>query len=120
MRFRALRVLQTNPNMSHKELAQHLGVSAGAVNYCLRALIEKGMIKVENFRASDKRLRYAYLLTPRGVAEKTALTGRFLRRKLEEYDALRAEIDAIRSEAADLVPGSRDGKIPTSNSGSIN
>lgn len=95
LRFRVLRVLQNSPELSQREIAGELGVSLGAINYCLRALIDKGQVKVRNFRASDKKLRYAYILTPRGISAKTHLTAGFLKRKLAEYEALKAEIDAI-------------------------
>ncbi len=68
------------------------------MNYCLRALIEKGQVKVQNFRASNNKLRYAYILTPQGLAEKSRLTRKFLKRKLAEYEELKAEIEAIESE----------------------
>ncbi|MGJ8555923.1 MAG: MarR family EPS-associated transcriptional regulator [Sulfitobacter geojensis] len=96
--FRVLRVLSDRPGLSQREIAQELGVSLGAVNYCLRALVEKGQIKVQNFRASDNKLRYAYILTPRGIAQKAQLTGAFLKRKIAEYEALKAEIEAVKSE----------------------
>jgi EPS-associated MarR family transcriptional regulator len=96
--FRVLRVLNDRPGLSQREIAQELGVSLGAVNYCLRALVEKGQIKVQNFRASDNKLRYAYILTPRGMAQKAQLTGAFLKRKIAEYEALKAEIEAVKSE----------------------
>lgn len=99
LRFRVLQLLQENPEMSQREISAALGVSFGGVNYCLQALAEKGMIKIRNFRASNNKLRYAYVLTPQGIAEKTALTGRFLRRKMAEYEALKAEIEAVRAEA---------------------
>jgi len=74
-------------------------VSLGAVNYCLKALIERGLVKAGNFSASDNKLGYAYLLTPSGVAEKVQLTSRFLARKQAEYDALRVEIETLSREA---------------------
>lgn len=95
VRFRVLRVLEGNPDLSQRQIAGELGVSVGSVNYCLNALIEKGQIKVRNFRSSDNKLRYAYILTPRGVAEKARLTGAFLKRKMAEYEALKAEIEAL-------------------------
>ncbi len=95
VRFRVLRVLQNDPGLSQRQIAVALGVSLGAVNYCLRALTEKGQIKVRNFRSSNNKLRYAYILTPSGVAEKARLTGAFLKRKVVEYDALKAEIEAF-------------------------
>lgn len=84
--------------MSHREIARALGVSSGGVNYCMNALIEKGLLKVRNFREADNKLRYAYVLTPEGLKEKTRLTGRFLQRKLEEYEALKAEIASVMKE----------------------
>ena len=95
-RFRVLRLLQESPTVSQRDIANALGISLGGVNYCLNALVEKGFIKMRNFQeANDKRM-YVYLLTPKGIAEKTALTGRFLRRKMQEYEALKAEIEAVR------------------------
>ena len=98
MRFRVMRALEQDPKMSQRDLARALGVSLGGVNYCLKALIEKGAIKVENFRASDNKMRYAYVLTPDGVGERARLTKRFLQRKIREYDALKAEIDGLQVE----------------------
>jgi len=95
VRFRVLRVLEDNPDLSQRQIASELGVNVGAVNYCLNALIEKGQIKVRDLRSSDNKLRYAYILTPRDVAEKTRLTGAFLRRKMAEYEALKADIEAL-------------------------
>ena len=106
-RFRILRLLESDPKMSQRALSRELGISLGAVNFCLNALIEKGHLKVSNFRASNKKPSYAYLLTPKGVTEKAALTGRFLQRKLEEYDALKAEIESLQEDlelGADMGP----------------
>jgi len=97
-RFRLLRLLEDEPELSQREISQRLGVSLGGVNYVLRALVEKGLLKVRNFRASDNKLRYAYVLTPRGIDAKARLTAGFLRRKMAEYDALRAEIEALGGE----------------------
>lgn len=101
--FRVMRLLQDNPDLTQRELAEKLGVSVGALNYCLKALIDKGWVKMHNFSQSKNKFGYVYLLTPRGVAEKAALTGRFLKRKLGEYDALKAEIAALRREVGDAV-----------------
>ena len=98
--FRVMRTIAINPAYSQRDIARLLGISLGAVNYCLRALIEVGFVKVKNFRASDSKMRYAYILTPKGAAEKAALTGAFLQRKLREYEALKAEIEAVQVEAA--------------------
>ena len=92
--------------MSQRELAEAVGVSVGGTHYVLNALIEKGLVKLGNFSAAEDKRRYAYILTPKGIAEKTALTHRFLARKLEEYKALRVEIDALSSE----IEG--DAKLP--------
>ena len=100
VRFRVLRVLQDRPYLSQRQIAVELGVSLGAVNYCLRALTEKGQVKVSNFRSSNNKLRYAYILTPRGVAEKAHLTSAFLKRKMAEYEALKAEIEALRQDVS--------------------
>ncbi len=105
MQFRVLRMLDGNPELSQRQIAGELKISLGAVNYCLGALIEKGQIKVRNFRSSDNKLRYAYILTPRGVSEKARLTGAFLKRKMAEYEALKAEIDALAAEQAALERG---------------
>ena len=98
--FRILRKLEENPNLTQRELAQSLGLSLGGLNYCLQALLEKGAVKMHNFQTSQRKVAYAYLLTPSGITEKAALTGRFLKRKMEEYEALKAEIDALQLEAA--------------------
>ncbi|TSA40698.1 MAG: MarR family EPS-associated transcriptional regulator [Methylococcaceae bacterium] len=96
--YRVMRLLEENPDMTQRELAECLGVSVGGLNYCLKALIEKGWVKMHNFSHSKNKFGYMYLLTPSGIAEKSALTSRFLKRKLEEYDALKAEIEALQTE----------------------
>lgn len=93
-----MRILQENPDLTQRELAQELGVSVGGLNYCLKALMEKGWVKVQNFSQSKNKFGYVYILTPGGIAEKAALTTRFLKRKMEEYESLRAEIEALREE----------------------
>jgi EPS-associated MarR family transcriptional regulator len=98
-RFQILRLLHENPDLTQRELGERVGVSLGAVNYCLKALIERGLVKAGNFSKSPNKLGYAYVLTPAGIAEKTVLTGRFLARKKAEYEALRAEIEALSREA---------------------
>ena len=96
----AMRLLETNPEMTQRELAEALGVSLGAANYCLKALVQKGWVKLENFQGNPNKLGYLYLLTPMGLAAKTSLTARFLRRKLKEYETLKAEIDSLRKEVS--------------------
>jgi EPS-associated MarR family transcriptional regulator len=99
--FRVLRLLQSNPQMNQRDLAAAAGVSLGKTNYCINALLDKGLIKVQNFKSSKRKLAYAYLLTPAGIAEKAALTQRFLKRKVEEYEVLKAEIESLQQEASD-------------------
>ena len=101
--FRIMRILQENPDLTQRELANHLGISLGGLNYCLNALIDKGLVKMQNFQNSKNKFSYVYLLTPQGVAEKVAMTSRFLGRKIEEYEALKVEINALKSEMD--VPG---------------
>jgi EPS-associated MarR family transcriptional regulator len=97
--FRIMRILQENPDLTQRELAEKLGMSVGGLNYCLNALIDKGFVKMQNFSNSKNKFKYVYLLTPMGIAEKAALTTRFLSRKIEEYEALKLEIAALKSEA---------------------
>ena len=102
--FRVLALLEGNPNISQRDLARALGVSLGGVNYSLHALVDRGMIKVQSFSRSECKSAYAYMLTPQGLAEKAKLTARFLRRKMDEYEALKAEIESLqRLIATDLV-----------------
>lgn len=98
LQFNVMRLLETNPQMSQRELSKSLGVSLGGVNYCLNALAAKGSIKKQNFRNNKNKWVYAYLLTPQGLAEKTALTGSFLKRKMREYQLLKEEIEALNKE----------------------
>ena len=93
--FRVLRLLQDNPEMSQRDLAEAVGGSVGGIHYVLNALIDKGMVKLGNFTAAEDKRRYAYVLTPKGIAQKAALTRAFLVRKMEEYEALREEIEAL-------------------------
>ena len=99
--FRIMRLLQDNPDLTQRELADQLGMSVGGLNYCLKALIDKGFVKMANFSKSKNKFKYVYLLTPQGIAEKVALTTRFLKRKMEEYDALKNEIEALKAEVGD-------------------
>ena len=99
--FRVLRLLQDNPEMSQRELADAVGISVGGTHYVLNALIEKGFVKLGNFTASEDKRRYAYVLTPQGIARKAALTRAFLARKMEEYEALKEEIEALQSDLKD-------------------
>ena len=104
--FRVLSLLANNPDMSQRDLAKALGISLGGINYSLRALIDRGMVKAQNFSKSDRKLAYAYVLTPQGLAEKTKLTGNFLARKMQEYEALRKEIESLQQLTSGEVPPS--------------
>jgi EPS-associated MarR family transcriptional regulator len=102
--FWVLKYIQENPEITQRELAQALGISLGGVNYCLKALVDKGWVKLHNFSANTNKLQYAYLLTPHGVAEKSALTARFLKRKMEEYESLKAEIETLKADMGQGKP----------------
>ena len=95
IRFRVLRLLQARPELTQREIARELGVSLGGVNFCLRALVDRGLVKIRNFQNSKNRTAYLYLLTPKGIRAKMALTEAFLKRRLAEYRALRTEIQAL-------------------------
>jgi len=97
-RLQLLKLLQDQPQMSQRDLAQAMGVSLGKANYCLKALMEKGLVKFGNFRKNPDKREYAYLLTPAGLEEKTRITMAFLRRKVEEYEALEKEIEQLRGD----------------------
>ena len=98
VRYRLLKLLEPNPALSQREVARELGISLGKVNYCLRALVDKGWIKAANFKNSRNKSAYMYLLTPRGIEAKARVTADFLRYKLQEHKTLAAEIDQIRGE----------------------
>jgi EPS-associated MarR family transcriptional regulator len=109
--FRVLRLLQDNPDITQREMAKQLGVSTSGLNYCLKALIDKGWVKVQNFSQSKNKFGYVYVLTPLGIAEKVALTGRFLGRKMREYERIRAEIEALRGEMGEFVARSETSDV---------
>lgn len=98
-RYKLFKLLETSPELSQREVARELGVSLGKVNYCLRALIARGWVKVSNFTNSKKRSAYMYLLTARGIEEKSRVTARFLQFKMREYELLKSEIEEIRDRA---------------------
>ena len=108
-RFRVLRLLEENPAMSVREIASAVGVSNGFAYYCLNALVDKGLVKLGNFTASEHKGRYAYILTPHGIREKSVLAARFLRRKMQEYEDLRCEIERLQQEVAGV--GSEGGGL---------
>ncbi len=107
-RYQLLKLLTEHPESTQRELAAAMGISLGKANYCIKALIEKGLVKTDNFRRNPNKGIYAYLLTPEGVQEKARVTVRFLHRKMAEYDALQAEIAALRREVDDLAASGLD------------
>jgi EPS-associated MarR family transcriptional regulator len=96
--FRLMKILEANPDLSQRQMGKLLGISFGGINYCLNALVAKGLVKIENFSHNQNKFGYVYLLTPSGIAERAALTGTFLKRKMEEYEALKLEITMLKSE----------------------
>jgi EPS-associated MarR family transcriptional regulator len=108
-RYKILKLVETNPEISQRELAKNLGVSLGKANFCLKALIEVGLLKVTNFRNSQNKLAYMYLLTPTGLEEKSSITVRFLKAKVQEYELLQEEIRVLlqetKSETKFDIPG---------------
>ena len=98
VRLRIMRLISENPELSTRQIAAEVGVSNGSAYYVLTALVQKGFVKLENFRQNPRKGQYAYLLTPRGIREKSLLTHRFIDRKKQEYERLRAEIEALEDE----------------------
>jgi EPS-associated MarR family transcriptional regulator len=106
--FRVMWLLEANPDMSQRDLAAHVGISLGSLNYCLKTLMDKGFVKLENFQNSKHKFKYVYILTPAGIVQKVALTGRFLKRKMQEYEALKAEIEGLETQLSARQGGSRE------------
>ena len=109
VRYRLLTHLARHPDASQRELASELGISLGKVNYCLHALMEKGLVKARNFKNSRNKSAYAYILTRKGLEEKIDVTSSFLRRKLAEYDDIAAEIERLTAEVR-IMTEARDTK----------
>ncbi len=103
--FRVLHLIEQRPDASQREIAEHLGVSLGAINYCLRALLEKGHLKLANFKASKNKLGYVYVLTPDGIAQRALLAAGFIARKRAEYEAIQAELELLCSEFGEELSG---------------
>ena len=104
LRYQLLTLLEANPDITQRQLAEELGISLGKANYCLRALMDKGWVKVRKFKENPNKKAYAYLLTPKGIEEKARVGIRFLKRKIQEYDALVREIEELRQEVAEMNP----------------
>lgn len=98
IQYRVLKIVEANPEITQRELADELGVSLGKANYCIKALVDKGWVKMQNFSQSKNKFGYVYLLTPKGLKEKSALTARFLKSKIEEYEELKNVIKALKKE----------------------
>ena len=103
VRYRLLNYLSQHPDASQRDLARELGISLGKVNYCLHALIGKGLVKARNFTNSRNKAAYAYILTKKGIEEKISVTTAFLRRKIEEYDTIAGEIERLRAEVLSMT-----------------
>jgi EPS-associated MarR family transcriptional regulator len=105
IQFEVLRRLHRSEKVSQRTLAKDLGVGLGTINFCFQALVDKGLVKIQNFSRNNNKLRYAYLLTPAGVAEKSRLTADLLGRKVAEYEALQVEIEALKAEMNSVTGG---------------
>ena len=105
--FRLMRILEANSDLSQCEMGKALGISFGGIYYCLNALVAKGLVKIENFSQNQNKFGYVYLLTPSGIAEKAAMTSRFLNCKMEEYEALKVDIATLKSEIDTKNPENR-------------
>ncbi|PLX50518.1 MAG: MarR family EPS-associated transcriptional regulator [Desulfobulbaceae bacterium] len=99
-RYRILKIIQEQPQISQRDLARIMGISLGKANYCLQALVKVGMVKIKNFRNSHNKSAYLYKLTPRGIEEKAQVTQAFLKRKLAEYEIIRQEIAELKADVA--------------------
>lgn len=99
--FRVLRLLEVRPDASQREIAEQLGVSLGAINFCIKALVDKGHLKLANFKASKNKLGYVYILTPEGIAHRAHLAAGFIKRKMSEFEAIQAELAQLRAEFAE-------------------
>jgi len=103
IRLDLLRRLEINPEYTQRELSQEMGVSLGKVNYCMKKLIEKGLVKITNFKQNPNKMSYSYILTSRGIEEKTKLTFSFLKRKMTEYEILKKEINELKLETEEMT-----------------
>ena len=102
--MRLLSLFEARPDLSQRDLARELGISLGKINYCLKALVDRGLVKVRNFRNSSNKLGYAYLLTPRGIDSKASIAVQFLKRKVAEYEMLKLEIEQLQREVRKRKP----------------
>lgn len=112
IQYKLLKILEENPDATQRELAAMLGISLGKANYCLRALMTKGWVKMDNFRRNPSKMGYVYLLTQGGIEEKARLAVRFLRHKLKEFDALKAEIERLQLDVENSEAKAHAAKHP--------
>ena len=117
-RYRILKLLEDNPGASQRDIARELGVSLGRVNFCLQALVGKGLIKANNFRNSTTKQTYLYLLTPKGLDEKAKVTLRFLKSKLAEYEVIKRELEELKRDASKMHAANTIRKSEANSSGS--
>lgn len=96
--YKIIRLIEQNPEITQRELSSELGISLGKTNFCLKALVDKGILKAKNFQNSKNKKAYMYLLTPKGIEDKARVTARFLKRKMQEYEELKSEIASIQNE----------------------
>ncbi len=96
--LKILRILENRPDITQREISETLGISLGKANYCMKALVEKGMVKAENFRNSEYKRAYLYILTPKGIEAKARISMRFLQRKIKEYEQLKKEIEQLKTD----------------------
>jgi EPS-associated MarR family transcriptional regulator len=108
--YRLLKLIEANPEMSQRALADAMGVSLGKINYCLRAVIARGWIKAKNFTRSQNKRAYAYYLTPKGATEKAKVTARFLKLKVDEYQELQMQIEQLKQEVAKMGARAEESK----------
>ncbi|AXR64969.1 MarR family EPS-associated transcriptional regulator [Leptospira mayottensis] len=101
LRHKLLRILEENPEVNQREISEILGISLGKVNYCLKALMDKGWIKAKNFKNSNNKFAYAYFLTPMGIEEKARITVRYLKMKIQEYEQIQKEIEELKKEVGE-------------------
>ena len=100
--YKLLKIIENEPQLSQREIAARMGISLGKANYCLKSLIEKGFIKARNFYNSNHKVGYVYMLTPSGLEEKASVTYRFLKRKMQEYEEIKVEIERLKEETAEI------------------
>ena len=99
--YQVFKLIEKTPSITQRELAKELGVSVGKANYCLKALVDKGWVKTNNFKNSNKKLAYFYILTPSGIEQKAKITVNFLKRKISDYEELKQEIEMLKNEVND-------------------